>query len=35
MPLSGFDTFIEARFNQVKVNGSNLNFIPITFGVMF
>jgi outer membrane protein with beta-barrel domain len=35
MPLSGFETFIEARFNQVKVNGSNLNFIPITFGVMF
>lgn len=34
-PLSGFDTFLEARFNQVKVNQTNLNFIPITFGVMF
>jgi Outer membrane protein beta-barrel domain len=35
MPLSGFDTFIEARFNQVKVHGANENFIPITFGIMF
>ena len=35
MPLSGFDTFLEARFNQTKVNQANLNFIPITFGVMF
>jgi hypothetical protein len=34
-PLSGFDTFLEARFNQTKVNQANLNFIPITFGVMF
>jgi len=37
MPLSGFDTFIEARYNQVQMgNGDpNLKFIPITFGVMF
>jgi hypothetical protein len=37
MPLSGFDTFLEARYNQVS--GSNgdpsLKFIPITFGLMF
>ena len=35
MPLSGFDTFIEARYNRVLMNGGNLSYIPITFGVMF
>lgn len=35
MPLSGFDTFIEARYNQVQGNGGSLKFIPVTFGVMF
>lgn len=35
MPLSGFDTFIEARYNQVQGDGGSFKFIPITFGVMF
>lgn len=35
MPLSGFDTFLEARYNQVQVDNGSLKFIPITFGVMF
>ena len=37
MPLSGFDTFLEARYNQVQFgNGDpSAKFIPITFGVMF
>lgn len=36
MALSGFDTFIEARYHRVTgVNGASLAFIPITFGVMF
>ena len=35
MPLSGFDTFLEARFNQVQTAGSPSRFVPITFGVMF
>ena len=37
MQLSGFETFVEARYNQVQEgNGSpSLKFIPITFGVMF
>lgn len=37
MPLSGFDTFLEARYNQVSGsgNGPSLKFIPITFGLMF
>lgn len=35
MALSGFDTFLEARFNQVQSSGSPARFVPITFGVMF
>ncbi len=37
MPLSGFDTFVEARYNQVQMSSGSpsLKFIPITFGVMF
>jgi len=26
MPLSGFDTFLEARYNQVQGNGGSLKF---------
>ena len=35
MPLSGFDTFIEARYNQVQGDNASVKFIPITFGIMF
>ena len=35
LPLSGFDTFIEARYNQVQTEGVAMKFIPITFGIMF
>ena len=35
MPLSGFDTFIEARYNQVQTSGGSTKFVPIVFGVMF
>lgn len=35
MPLSGFETFIEARYNQVQASPRSLKFVPITFGVMF
>lgn len=37
LPLSGFDTFLEARYNQVSGanGGPSLKFIPITFGLMF
>ncbi len=35
MGLSGFDTFLEARYNQVQTSGTSTKFIPITFGVMF
>ena len=33
--LSGFDTFIEARFHSVFTEDSNTNFIPISFGFRF
>jgi hypothetical protein len=35
LPLSGFDTFIEARYNQVQTDVTSTKFIPITFGIMF
>jgi hypothetical protein len=35
LPLSGFDTFIEARYNQVQTSGTSTKFIPITFGILF
>lgn len=35
MPLSGFTTFIEARYNQVQTQDQPLKFIPITFGILF
>jgi hypothetical protein len=41
IPLSGFQTFIEARYNSFNSSGGTANggstgaFIPITFGVMF
>ena len=33
--LSGFDTFVEARFHSVFAEGSNANFIPLSFGFKF
>jgi opacity protein-like surface antigen len=33
--LSGFETFLEARFHSVFAEGSNLNFIPLSFGFKF
>lgn len=35
LPLSGFQTFIEARYNQVQETGGSSKFVPITFGIMF
>jgi hypothetical protein len=36
IPLSGFNAFIEARYNRVSTGGGNtLQFVPIVFGVMF
>jgi hypothetical protein len=35
LPLSGFEAFVEARYNRVTGNGGSLSFVPITFGIMF
>jgi len=36
IPLStSFETFIEARYNSVNVNGGTLSFIPVTVGILF
>jgi hypothetical protein len=39
MPLTGFDTFIEARYHLINMgsdgNASNVKMIPISFGVRF
>lgn len=35
LPLTGFSTFIEARFNHVSVSGRSTSYIPVTVGVLF
>ena len=35
IPLSGFSTFIEARYHNVFTEGSSTKFIPISVGIMF
>ena len=35
VPLTGFATFVEARYNRVSESGGSASFVPITFGVMF
>jgi hypothetical protein len=36
IPLStSFETFVEARYNHVTLNGGSFSFIPVTVGVMF
>jgi opacity protein-like surface antigen len=35
IPLSGFNAFIEARYNHFNDNGGSTSFVPITFGIMF
>ena len=34
-PLSGFNTFVEARFHHVFSEGQATQFIPVTFGISF
>lgn len=35
LPLSGFSTFVEARYNHANRDIGSSSFVPITFGVMF
>ena len=34
-PLSGFNTFLEARFHHVFTDGNATQFVPVTFGISF
>lgn len=34
-PLSGFNTYVEARYHHMFTDVSATQFIPVTFGIMF
>lgn len=34
-PLSGFNTFVEARFHHIFTQGVATQFVPVTFGISF
>ena len=34
-PLTGFGTFVEARFHLVTTDNESMKFVPITFGIKF
>ena len=35
IPLTGFKTFIEARYNRISENGGSTSYIPVSVGVIF
>lgn len=35
LPLTGFSTFVEARYHSIGSEGGRTNYIPIVFGVNF
>ena len=35
LPVSIFKAFVEARYNRVSTNGSSMQFVPVTVGIMF
>jgi hypothetical protein len=35
IPLGRFQTFLEARYNRVSASIGTVDFVPITFGVLF
>ena len=35
LPLTIVKAFVEARYNSVKVDNGTMNFVPLTFGIMF
>jgi hypothetical protein len=35
LPLTIVKAFVEARYNSISVNGSTMQFVPLTFGIMF
>jgi opacity protein-like surface antigen len=35
LPLTGFSTFIEARWHNINNEGDNIQYVPIVFGIRF
>jgi hypothetical protein len=35
LPLTVVKAFVEARYNRISVNGASMQFVPVTFGIMF
>lgn len=35
LPLTGFNTFVEARYHSVGGDGGRTNYVPIVFGLSF
>lgn len=35
LPLTGFSTFIEARYHHIPVSGGSFQFVPLTVGIKF
>lgn len=36
LPLTVFHAFVEARYNRISLdNGTKMEFVPVTFGIMF
>ncbi|MDQ3674290.1 MAG: porin family protein [Gemmatimonadota bacterium] len=35
LPVGFFKAFVEARYNRVSVEGGSMEFVPMTFGIMF
>jgi hypothetical protein len=35
IPLTGFGTYVEARYHHIPVEGGSFTFLPITFGIKF
>ena len=35
LPLTGFSTFVEARWHSINTEGDNISYIPIVFGIRF
>ena len=35
LPLSVFSAFVEARYNRTTFGGNSMEFVPVTFGIMF
>jgi hypothetical protein len=35
LPLSGLNTFVEARYHYIAENGTSSSFVPVTFGIVF